>query len=347
MDEMYGPTGYETAHYQGIGLDVLIIQGKIYYDYRADAHEEEGYIVADLYTGETLYFVNDTRPSRGQIYNYESPNQHGGYPYMYRTSGISLPEGDITESGKQTWEMLDAYTGRSVCKIANVSAGGFGFFFVLLPGTEVYGKDGSILFYSIEDDYLRIWNNTAIPTMLGDIVGTSAWQWRPSGGAFGGGWPPQDYWVHDGNDAFSLNVSLPRSYVEGPRNSLVNQTGEIECVREDEYLIVGTAGRNDERGYDVTYLMEPGSGVVMGFECHDANDNEAFDERHVGLDHLSWAVDSREHLDQWLARLDELDIPHSGITEQDMWDVLVFRDPDNIQLEFIFVKPAAFDLIDA
>lgn len=103
--------------------------------------------------------------------------------------------------------------------------------------------------------------------------------------------------------------------------------------------------RNDERGYDVSYLMDAHSGVVMGFECHDANTNSAFDERRVGLDHLSWAVDSREQLDGWLARLDELGIPHSGITEQDMWDVLVFRDPDNIQLEFIFVKPAASSLI--
>lgn len=105
-------------------------------------------------------------------------------------------------------------------------------------------------------------------------------------------------------------------------------------------------GRNDERGYEVSYLMEPHSGVVMGFECHDSNPNSPFDERRVGLDHVSWAVDSREQLDSWLARLDELGIPHSAISEQDMWDVLVFRDPDNIQLEFIFVKPAASGLIE-
>ena len=37
--------------------------------------------------------------------------------------------------------------------------------------------------------------------------------------------------------------------------------------------------------------------------------------------------------DAWLARLNERGVPHSGITEQDMWDVLVFRDPDNVQPE--------------
>lgn len=100
-------------------------------------------------------------------------------------------------------------------------------------------------------------------------------------------------------------------------------------------------GRNDELGYDVLYLMEPSSGVVMGFEQHDANPGSSFDERRVGLDHLSFNVESREQLDAWLARLDERGIPHSGITEEQLWDVLVFRDPDNIQLEFIYVKPEA------
>ncbi len=103
--------------------------------------------------------------------------------------------------------------------------------------------------------------------------------------------------------------------------------------------------RNDDRGYAVRYLMEPTSGIVMGFEQHDANPGTQFDERRVGLDHLSWSVDSREQLDAWLERLDERGISHSGISEHEMWDVLVFRDPDNVQLEFIYVKPAAADIL--
>jgi glyoxylase I family protein len=106
-------------------------------------------------------------------------------------------------------------------------------------------------------------------------------------------------------------------------------------------------GRNDEYGYDVCYLIEQGSGVVMGFEQHDANPGGAFDERRVGLDHLSFGVDSRDELDAWLARLDELGIQHSGITEEQLWDVLVFRDPDNVQLEFIYVKPEAAQFLSS
>jgi catechol-2,3-dioxygenase len=104
--------------------------------------------------------------------------------------------------------------------------------------------------------------------------------------------------------------------------------------------------RDDERGYEVKYFIEPNSGVVMGFEQHDANPGSPFDERRVGLDHLSWDVESRAELDAWLARLNERGIPHSGIAEQDMWDVLLFRDPDNVQLELIYVKPAASSLTE-
>jgi glyoxylase I family protein len=97
-------------------------------------------------------------------------------------------------------------------------------------------------------------------------------------------------------------------------------------------------GRNDDAGYDVRYVMEPNSGVVIGFEQHDANPGTAFDERRVGLDHLSFNVADRAALDDWLARLDALGVPHSGITEEESWDVLVLRDPDNIQLEFFLLK---------
>lgn len=106
-------------------------------------------------------------------------------------------------------------------------------------------------------------------------------------------------------------------------------------------------GRNDEFGYDVVYLIEPGTGVVMGFEQHDDNPGGPFDERRVGLDHLSFGVESRDELDAWLRRLDEHGIPNSGITEEQFWDVLVFRDPDNVQLEFIYVKPEAAKLLNS
>ncbi len=97
-------------------------------------------------------------------------------------------------------------------------------------------------------------------------------------------------------------------------------------------------GRNDSHGLDVQYLVHPDSFVVIGLEQHDESIGGPFDERRVGLDHLSFNVESRAELDAWMRRLDELAIRHTGITEQQMWDVLVLRDPDNIQLEFFLLK---------
>ena len=104
-------------------------------------------------------------------------------------------------------------------------------------------------------------------------------------------------------------------------------------------------GRNDDRGYDVRYIVEPNSMVIIGLEQHDANDGSTFSERRVGLDHLAFNVESRAELDAWLERLDSLDISHSGITEGESWDVLVLRDPDNIQLELFFLKASPADLM--
>jgi hypothetical protein len=267
MDESFGSTGYMTAHYQfDFSGSMLILQGKVYYPARADAHKTQGWLCVDLYTGETLYFDNNTlgttaMPSFGQIYNYESPNQHGGIPYLWRTSGVTLPPNTTTTASgagffgmtiSTVWEMLDGYTGtgNSVTKIANVSD----------SGTAVYGKDGSILRYSIinygttanPNYYLQVWNTSAIPTMLATTTGTTAWQWRPSGGGFGGG-PPLGVYVHDGNKGYSLNKSI--SSILGPRNAIFNQTGAMQFVREGQFVIVGDAGLNDERGIVKGFMM--------------------------------------------------------------------------------------------
>ena len=104
-------------------------------------------------------------------------------------------------------------------------------------------------------------------------------------------------------------------------------------------------GRSDDNHLSSRYVIHPDSLVVIGLVQHDDPATASFDEHCVGLDHLAFNVESREALDDWRARLDGLAIEHSGISEGDLWDVLVLRDPDNIQLEFFFMKPAAASLI--
>jgi len=86
-------------------------------------------------------------------------------------------------------------------------------------------------------------------------------------------------------------------------------------------------------GYDwVTLFVPPMAIALHRFDTTGKDDY--FDETRVGLDHISFAVPQRTDLDAWASRLDELDITHSPITEAPYGTVLVFRDPDNIQLEF-------------
>jgi catechol 2,3-dioxygenase-like lactoylglutathione lyase family enzyme len=56
------------------------------------------------------------------------------------------------------------------------------------------------------------------------------------------------------------------------------------------------------------------------------------------MDHIGLAVPERRDLDEWVTRLDALGVSHSGVTDTTdpiPYSALVFRDPDNIQLEFV------------
>lgn len=79
-------------------------------------------------------------------------------------------------------------------------------------------------------------------------------------------------------------------------------------------------------------------GFVLGLVGHGTNSGAAFDETTTGLDHLEFLVDRREDLDEWVVRLDELGVPHSGVKQLHYTPnrMLTFRDPDNIQLEFFW-----------
>jgi len=62
---------------------------------------------------------------------------------------------------------------------------------------------------------------------------------------------------------------------------------------------------------------------------------DRFDEDRVGLDHLSFSVESRAALNEAIGFLDERGVPHGEVRELASFGICVlpFRDPDNIQLE--------------
>jgi catechol 2,3-dioxygenase-like lactoylglutathione lyase family enzyme len=93
----------------------------------------------------------------------------------------------------------------------------------------------------------------------------------------------------------------------------------------------------EETGYGVL-LVDPRSGTAIGLHTNTANAGEPFDEARTGLDHVSLNVATRADLEVWVTRLDQLGVEHTGIrdqTEPFPFATVVFRDPDNIQLELI------------
>ncbi len=81
-----------------------------------------------------------------------------------------------------------------------------------------------------------------------------------------------------------------------------------------------------------------GSTLVGLHEFPDLADNDPFNERRIGLDHLAFACANRSELVEWEARLDELGVVNGGIVDASYGSGLSFRDPDNIALEF-FAPP--------
>ena len=117
-----------------------------------------------------------------------------------------------------------------------------------------------------------------------------------------------------------------------------------------------------EQVFSVSYLMDaPHEGgtariltdsewtLAFALHVHDANQHEMFAENRTGLDHVGFVVPSRADLERWqvhlerhgVVRADRADKPltQSPISDEPYGSVLVFRDPDNIQLELF--APAA------
>ncbi len=94
--------GYEDASfyngiaYEGFSSPLVCVDGMGYY--AVDNAPNQGWFCINLYNGQTEYFQNNTDgthtlPAMGQILNYESPNQGGGFSYLWQTSGVTLPTG--------------------------------------------------------------------------------------------------------------------------------------------------------------------------------------------------------------------------------------------------------------
>lgn len=94
------------------------------------------------------------------------------------------------------------------------------------------------------------------------------------------------------------------------------------------------------------FLSDDGNRLVIVLHEHDANDGRAFTERATGLDHIGFAA---RDLEAWQTHLENAGVERAEMADRPLTQspiaaipsgrVLVFRDPDNIQLE-LFAPPA-------
>ncbi len=176
-----GQAYYMGLSYEGRFANPLIIYGRLYYDTPVSDNPTNGpYTCVDLRTGETIWENTNISPAFGQLYSYESPNQHGviGGGYLWQAFGTNLTA-------------FDSRTSANVFNITDVPS-----------GTTVYGPNGEITRYRMvynrttNTGWLGLWNNTAIVAELLGSTGTNAWQWRPVGK------------VVNGSTAYTWNVTV-------------------------------------------------------------------------------------------------------------------------------------------
>ncbi|MCW4015274.1 MAG: PQQ-binding-like beta-propeller repeat protein, partial [Candidatus Bathyarchaeota archaeon] len=170
---------YSGGSYEGRFQNAMIINGMLYFELPLNhAGSGGGYVCIDLRTGEEIWSADDISPSKGQLYEYESMNQHG------------VVGGTIWEVSGSTWIGYDAWTGEWVYNLTNVPS-----------GFEVYTDNGEIVRYVLdaENNWLALWNNTCEQQGLHAATGTGseAYQWRPIGKTV------------DMSNAYSWNVTIP------------------------------------------------------------------------------------------------------------------------------------------
>jgi hypothetical protein len=186
-----GQTYYTGDSYEPRFQESIIINGRLYYSLPLGSTNGmrttggAGYMCVDLRTGEQIWYSDtlgaikaNTAPLYGQVYDYESFNQHGVVgSYLWQVDGT-------------TWAAYDALTGKWLFNETNVP-----------NGYTQYGSTGEITRYVLNynNRWLALWNNTQHNVGLENVIGntTDAYQWRPNGK------------VVDMSKAVSWNVSIP------------------------------------------------------------------------------------------------------------------------------------------
>jgi len=260
---------YSGGSYEGRFTSSMIMNGFLYYqEPLGHSNIGGGYTCVDLRTGQTIWHRDDigivstggtvgtntttstmstAGPTFGQLYEYESPNQHGVVGgILWQTS---------TAGGVTTWQGFDAFTGKWVFNETGIP-GGF----------EVYTDDGEIVRYVLsyntttKTGTLKLWNNTCEQQGLHLAKGyvTDAWQWRPNGKvvdmsqAYSWSIPINSDITGDSNPAI-LSV-FPGDIIIGTSSSLAWLGGVI--VKTPDPIVVWAISDKPENRGELLWIKE-------------------------------------------------------------------------------------------
>ncbi|MCW4003787.1 MAG: PQQ-like beta-propeller repeat protein [Candidatus Bathyarchaeota archaeon] len=191
---------YSGGSYEGRFTNAMIMFGRLYYaEPLGHSNTGGGYTCLDLRTGKVMWHRDDIAyttgntstgapntilvPAFGQLFDYESQNQHGV------VGGILWALS--TEAGVRIWSAYDAFTGKWLFNETNAP---------IFTG-RTGDQEQSVLYYTPKGEYIRyvlnynrtarsgwlaLWNNTRQNVGLelvdpGGGTGTNAFQWRPNG----------------------------------------------------------------------------------------------------------------------------------------------------------------------
>jgi hypothetical protein len=168
-----GNTFYSGLMYETYFTNPIILQGRLYYPLtESDNPTNEGYACVDLITGEEIYQSDTLAPNFGQLYDYESMNQHGVIPNGFLWVTTTDPN-----NGGAVWIAYDPIDGSWLFNLTNVPT-----------GFNTLGSQGQILIYQLDPTagWLALWDNTAAQGLTGatdstDTTSSNYYQWRPVG----------------------------------------------------------------------------------------------------------------------------------------------------------------------
>ena len=90
--------------------------------------------------------------------------------------------------------------------------------------------------------------------------------------------------------------------------------------------------RESNAARSAVIMRIPGADVIVGLVRFADGGDDRFSPRRTGLDHVCFAVASRDDLLTWPARLDQFGVDHSGVVESGRGSMINFKDPDGIAL---------------